>query len=338
MLRSPSPRNRGATSHARPSAAAFGAHRVTGYTANRARPACAAHPATTRTARRQVLRGVRRAAEACVRELRGGAAADRQVLRRMRDGSGSAAARNCRAGRDRRRDPPTRSARARSSPSSSPTSSARRRCTSASTPSRRARFMERYYGAMRAAVEAHGGTVVKLLGDGVMAAFGVPRVAEDDAIRAVRAAVAMQEAFRALAERAERARRRRPACASPSTPARWWRSDATDVVGDPVNVAARLQERGARRRRRDRRVDAAPGRGAGDARAARQRRAQGPRRGGEGVSRRVARAPGRRDDGGVRRARRRAGAPRRRCTRRRSRRRRRASPCCSARRASGSRA
>ena len=38
-------------------------------------------------------------------------------------------------------------------------------------------------------VEAHGGTVVQLLGDGVMCAFGVPRVAEDDAIRAVRAAV-----------------------------------------------------------------------------------------------------------------------------------------------------
>src|SRR5207245_2750228 len=60
-------------------------------------------------------------------------------------------------------------------------------------------LMSRYYGALHAAVEAHGGTVVKLLGDGVMAAFGLPRVAEDDAMRAVRAAVAMQQAFRALA-------------------------------------------------------------------------------------------------------------------------------------------
>jgi len=58
------------------------------------------------------------------------------------------------------------------------------------------RLMERYYRAMRGAVEAYGGTVVKLMGDGVMAAFGVPRVAEDDAIRAVRAGVAMQDAFR----------------------------------------------------------------------------------------------------------------------------------------------
>jgi len=33
------------------------------------------------------------------------------------------------------------------------------------------RLMDRYYRALHAAVEAHGGTVVKLLGDGVMAAF-----------------------------------------------------------------------------------------------------------------------------------------------------------------------
>jgi class 3 adenylate cyclase len=39
---------------------------------------------------------------------------------------------------------------------------------------------------------------MQLLGDGVLAAFGVPRVAEDDALRAVRAAVGMQRAFREL--------------------------------------------------------------------------------------------------------------------------------------------
>ncbi len=58
------------------------------------------------------------------------------------------------------------------------------------------RFMDAYYREMRSAVEAHGGTVTQLLGDGVKAVFGAPRVAEDDAIRAVRAAVAMQRAFR----------------------------------------------------------------------------------------------------------------------------------------------
>src|SRR4030095_7052242 len=49
------------------------------------------------------------------------------------------------------------------------------------------RVVDRYHRAMTAAVELHGGRVVQLLGDGVLAAFGVPRVAEDDAIRAVRA-------------------------------------------------------------------------------------------------------------------------------------------------------
>src|SRR6059036_2702955 len=57
------------------------------------------------------------------------------------------------------------------------------------------RLMDRYYQVVRAPVEAHRGTVVQLLGDGVMCAFGVPRVAEDDALRAVRAAVAVQRAF-----------------------------------------------------------------------------------------------------------------------------------------------
>src|SRR6266700_61519 len=61
------------------------------------------------------------------------------------------------------------------------------------------RLMDRYYQALRAPVEAHGGAVVQLLGDGVMCAFGVPHVAEDDAIRAVRAAVGKQRAFREFA-------------------------------------------------------------------------------------------------------------------------------------------
>jgi class 3 adenylate cyclase len=60
--------------------------------------------------------------------------------------------------------------------------------------------MDRYYAAMRAAVEVERGSVTHLLGDGVKAVFGAPRVAEDDALRAVRAAVAMQQAFRELAE------------------------------------------------------------------------------------------------------------------------------------------
>src|SRR5205807_8827419 len=62
-------------------------------------------------------------------------------------------------------------------------------------------LMGRYYAAMREAVETHGGKVVKFVGDGAMAVFGVPEVAEDDALRAVRAAADMQIAFETLAHK-----------------------------------------------------------------------------------------------------------------------------------------
>ena len=50
------------------------------------------------------------------------------------------------------------------------------------------RVMERYFDEARAALEHHGGTVEKFIGDAVMAVFGIPQVHEDDALRAVRAA------------------------------------------------------------------------------------------------------------------------------------------------------
>ncbi|HYH27530.1 MAG TPA: adenylate/guanylate cyclase domain-containing protein, partial [Actinomycetota bacterium] len=55
--------------------------------------------------------------------------------------------------------------------------------------------MVRFFGEMRAVVERHGGSVEKFIGDAVMAVFGVPRLHEDDALRAVRAAGAMHTAL-----------------------------------------------------------------------------------------------------------------------------------------------
>ena len=104
------------------------------------------------------------------------------------------------------------------------------------------RLMDRYYRVLHAAVEAHGGTVVKLLGDGVMAAFGVPRVAEDDAVRAVRAAAAMQSAFRELRDRERALVGDLGLRVAVNTGEVVVSADQTDVVGDPVNVAARLQQ------------------------------------------------------------------------------------------------
>src|SRR5919107_240124 len=56
----------------------------------------------------------------------------------------------------------------------------------------------RYHAAARGALERHGGTVEKFVGDAVMAVFGIPVVHEDDALRAVRAAVELREAMAEL--------------------------------------------------------------------------------------------------------------------------------------------
>jgi len=104
------------------------------------------------------------------------------------------------------------------------------------------RLMEGYHRAVRAPVEAHGGSVVQLLGDGVMCAFGVPRAAEDDALRAVRAAVDVQRAFREFArEQGDRvgALGLRVALNTGEVVVS---DDYAAGIGDPLNVAARLQQ------------------------------------------------------------------------------------------------
>ncbi len=54
-------------------------------------------------------------------------------------------------------------------------------------------IMLRFFERAAAVIERHGGTVEKFVGDEVMAVFGVPIVREDDALRAVRAALAVQD-------------------------------------------------------------------------------------------------------------------------------------------------
>src|SRR2546426_578094 len=76
---------------------------------------------------------------------------------------------------------------------------------------------------------------------GVKAVFGAPRVAEDDAIRAVRAAVAMQRAFTELAEAQAGAVGHTGLRVAVNT-GEVIASEGSEIIGDPVNVAARLQE------------------------------------------------------------------------------------------------
>ncbi len=107
-------------------------------------------------------------------------------------------------------------------------------------------LMLAYFRAMRAAVEAHGGTVEKFIGDAVVGVFGVPVAHEDDALRAVRASVEMRRRLEALNTELDRSYGARlsirigvnTGAVVAGNPA----SGEGFVSGDAVNVAARLEQ------------------------------------------------------------------------------------------------
>src|SRR5919199_2958379 len=63
-------------------------------------------------------------------------------------------------------------------------------------PERSKFLFDELVALMREEVERFGGTVAQLTGDGVLALFGAPSAHEDDPERAVRAALAIQDALR----------------------------------------------------------------------------------------------------------------------------------------------
>jgi class 3 adenylate cyclase/tetratricopeptide (TPR) repeat protein len=106
--------------------------------------------------------------------------------------------------------------------------------------------MTRYFDAMRAELEQHGGVVEKFIGDAIMAVFGLPKLHEDDALRAVRAAAGMQRAQEILNDELERHWGVRLTVRTGVNTGEVVAGDPTTgqrlVTGDAVNVAARLEQ------------------------------------------------------------------------------------------------
>jgi predicted ATPase/class 3 adenylate cyclase len=96
-----------------------------------------------------------------------------------------------------------------------------------------------YHARVRSELERHGGTVEKFIGDAVVAVFGAPVVHEDDAERAVRAALAIRDwALEEDAVDVRLAVNTGEALVSLGA-----RADAGEglVAGDVINTAARIQ-------------------------------------------------------------------------------------------------
>jgi class 3 adenylate cyclase/tetratricopeptide (TPR) repeat protein len=100
-------------------------------------------------------------------------------------------------------------------------------------PERLRTLLARYFQRMKAIVESHGGTVEKFIGDAVMAVFGVPVLHEDDALRALRAAVEMRDAVPELGIEAR---------IGVTTGEVVTGTEERLATGDAVNVAARLEQ------------------------------------------------------------------------------------------------
>lgn len=107
-------------------------------------------------------------------------------------------------------------------------------------------LLNRYLTMVSDAVESHGGTVADLLGDGVFAFFGAPVMHSDDPERAVRAALAMQDAVMRLEVPTMQGVRLQMGIGITSGEVIAGNVGSERrmhyaVVGDAVNVAARLQ-------------------------------------------------------------------------------------------------
>jgi class 3 adenylate cyclase/tetratricopeptide (TPR) repeat protein len=114
-------------------------------------------------------------------------------------------------------------------------------------PERLRDVLATYFSAMSAVIESWGGTVEKYIGDAIMAVFGVPLVREDDAVRALNAALEMlrrvgdlNEGF--LERHGVELRVRIGVNTGEVVAPRSGPNQQMLVIGDAVNVAARLEQ------------------------------------------------------------------------------------------------
>ena len=97
------------------------------------------------------------------------------------------------------------------------------------------RRVQQYFDKVSHCVMTHGGIVEKFAGDAVMAAFGIPQAHEDDAERAVRAALGILDSVRELGLDVRIGIESGEVVVDDA-------SESTFATGEAVNIAARLQQ------------------------------------------------------------------------------------------------
>ncbi|MCV0402824.1 MAG: AAA family ATPase [Chloroflexi bacterium] len=103
-------------------------------------------------------------------------------------------------------------------------------------------LLDGYFGTCREIIGRYGGTIEKFIGDAVMAVWGTPIAQEDDAERAVRAALDLVEAVRRIGEGAEvPGLALRAGVLTGEAAVTIGASNMGMVAGDLVNSASRLQ-------------------------------------------------------------------------------------------------
>ena len=106
--------------------------------------------------------------------------------------------------------------------------------------------LDRYAGVASQVLQRHGGTTEKFIGDAIVGVFGLAELHEDDALRAVRAAVELRDAVAKLSEQLERE-------SAMSFSVKLGLNSGEVFVGagshrevfatgDPINIAARLEQ------------------------------------------------------------------------------------------------